>query len=121
VWFLPGLPISGRENDLQGVRRRQGDCVGGQCSIGRKSMSSSVCSFLECLSKATHFSLTPPPTPALLPCTVRVASSKLHELAAQTAEVTASIGKTTALENLMMRCIKRVSLDSRYNNPLAVV
>ena len=47
------------------------------------------------LYRCTHFSFTPPPTPAPLPWIVNVASSKVHELAAYAAS--ASDNASTAM------------------------
>lgn len=50
----------------------------------------------------TYFSFTPPPTPAPLPDTVSVASSKVHDAAADTAELKDRNETTALLKTLIV-------------------
>ncbi|KAI7150378.1 hypothetical protein KC360_g61 [Hortaea werneckii] len=101
--LLAGLPVGGGERDFEGVAGRERNGTR-ESRLGSQTASCvSSCEDRLVVNGKAYLSFTLPPTPAPLPWTVNVASSKLQP-AARTAELKEMAAKA-ALRRSFMVCV----------------
>ena len=104
--LLAGLPVGGGERDFEGITGRERNGAR-ESSLGSQTASCvSSCEDRLVVNGKAYLSFTLPPTPAPLPWTVNVASSKLQP-AARTAELYEMAAKAALRRSLMVCVIGR--------------
>lgn len=85
MWSLRGLAVLRGEDDLERVLSAEVDGFGQGLGIGESRQTQSAAGSSKTSLHHPYFSLNPPPTPLLLPCTDTVASANPHLEAAAAA------------------------------------